>query len=126
MYSQGATEENYLRGVQKTDASGLVSFKSIVPGCYSGRWPHIHFEVYSSVDHATNGGRSIATSQLAVPEDTCTTVYAVSGYEQSVRNLSQVSLARDGVFGDDGAIRQLATVSGSVDAGYTCELSVPV
>ncbi|MEN3273211.1 MAG: hypothetical protein V7636_1972 [Actinomycetota bacterium] len=126
MYSQGATDENYLRGVQKTDASGLVSFKSIVPACYSGRWPHIHFEVYSSVDDATNSGKPIATSQLAVPEDTCNTVFAVAGYEKSVRNLSQVSLARDNVFGDDGGARQLATVSGSVDAGYTFELTVPV
>src|SRR5689334_5855854 len=48
MYSQGATDQNYLRGVQKTDASGRVSFVSIVPACYSGRWPHIHYEIYSS------------------------------------------------------------------------------
>ncbi|MEA3056820.1 MAG: hypothetical protein QOD30_2252 [Actinomycetota bacterium] len=126
MYSPGATDENYLRGVQKTDGSGRASFTSIVPACYSGRWPHIHFEVYSNVDDATNGGSPIATSQLAVPEDTCKTVYAVAGYEQSVRNLSQVSLAHDNVFGDDGAAHQLANVSGSVDAGYTFELNVPV
>jgi len=126
MYSQGATDENYLRGVQKTDAGGRVSFITIVPGCYAGRWPHIHFEVYSSVEDATTGGRPIATSQVAIPEDTCKTVYAVAGYEQSVRNLSQVSLARDMVFGDDGGVHQLATVSGRVDAGYTFELGVPI
>ena len=126
MYSPSATDENYLRGVQKTDATGRASFSSIVPACYPGRWPHIHLEVYSSVDDATNGGHPIATSQLAVPEDTCKTVYAVAGYEQSVRNLSQVSLARDMVFSDDGGVRQLATVSGSVAGGYTFELAVPV
>lgn len=125
MYSEGATDENYLRGVQATDASGRVSFLSIVPACYAGRWPHIHFEIYSSVDDATSGGKPIATSQLAVPEDTCKTVFAVAGYEQSVRNFSQVSLARDNVFGDDGAVHQLATVSGSVADGYTFDLTVP-
>lgn len=126
MYSQGATDVNYLRGVQKTDAKGSASFITIFPGCYPGRWPHIHFEVYSSVEDATSGGQPIATSQVAIPEATCKTVYAVVGYEQSVRNLSQLSLARDNVFGDDGGVRQLATVSGSVDAGYTLELMVPV
>ena len=126
MYSEGATDENYLRGVQATDASGRVSFLSIVPACYAGRWPHIHFEIYSSVDDATSGGKPIAISQLAVPEDTCKTVFAVAGYEQSVRNLSQVSLARDNVFGDDGAVHQLAAVSGSVADGYTFDLTVPV
>ena len=37
--------ENYLRGVQVTDANGLATFTTIFPGCYSGRWPHIHFEI---------------------------------------------------------------------------------
>ena len=48
MYSDGAEDENYLRGVQVTDADGRLSFTSIFPACYSGRWPHAHFEVYAS------------------------------------------------------------------------------
>lgn len=47
LYSDGVTEQNYLRGVQVTDDSGKVSFTSIFPACYTGRWPHIHFEVYT-------------------------------------------------------------------------------
>jgi hypothetical protein len=31
-------------------------------------------------------------------------VYATDGYSQSVRNLSQTSLERDMVFGDDGGV----------------------
>lgn len=46
LYSQGVTGENYLRGVQETDGRGQVRFTTIFPACYSGRWPHIHFEVY--------------------------------------------------------------------------------
>src|SRR5262249_32525662 len=42
MYSDGATDRNYLRGVQPADARGVVSFTSIYPACYSGRWPHVH------------------------------------------------------------------------------------
>ena len=44
LYSPGATDQNYLRGVQEADGSGRVTFTSIYPACYSGRWPHIHFE----------------------------------------------------------------------------------
>jgi hypothetical protein len=68
----------------------------------------------------------IATSQIALPQDACDAVYGTSGYEQSVGNLQQVSLASDNVFGEDGGQRQIGTVTGSVDAGYVVELAVPV
>ena len=53
-------------------------------------------------------------------------MYATAGYEQSVANLSQVSLAGDMVFGDDGAIHQLATMSGDASEGYTAALTIGV
>ncbi|HEX2699312.1 MAG TPA: hypothetical protein VHM89_03810 [Acidimicrobiales bacterium] len=124
-YSQGVTGENYLRGVQEADAGGRVTFETIFPAAYSGRWPHIHFEVYPTLAQATSQRNKLATSQLALPEDACKAVYATAGYEQSVRNLAQTSLARDLVFGD-GSSQQLATMSGGVGAGFTAELSVPV
>ncbi|MFF0904985.1 hypothetical protein ACFYE6_15085 [Kocuria sp. CPCC 205316] len=46
MYSEGVTAQNYLRGVQIADDDGRVRFTSIFPACCTGRWPHIHFEVY--------------------------------------------------------------------------------
>lgn len=125
LYSQGVTGENYLRGVQAADADGTVRFTSIFPAAYSGRWPHIHFEVYSSVEDATGGGDPIATSQLALPEDVCDTVYASAGYSQSARNMSQTSLATDNVF-SDGADQETPTVTGSVAEGYVASLTVPV
>lgn len=125
LYSQGATDENYLRGVQEADSTGRVSFRSIFPGAYPGRWPHIHFEVYPSLAQATSRGSEIATSQLALPEETCELVYATSGYEASVGHLAQTSLASDGVF-RDGSDQQLATVTGDVTNGFVAELSVPV
>jgi protocatechuate 3,4-dioxygenase beta subunit len=125
LYSQGVTNQNYLRGVQETGSSGRVSFTSIFPACYAGRWPHIHFEVYPSLAQVVSAGNKTATSQLALPKEACDVVYATTGYEQSVRNLSQTSLARDMVFGD-GADRQLGAVSGNVGSGFTVELTVPV
>jgi protocatechuate 3,4-dioxygenase beta subunit len=125
LYSEGATEENYLRGVQETDRNGAVEFTSIYPAAYSGRWPHIHFEVYPSLEKATTASDKLRTSQLALPEDASKLVYATEGYSTSVRNLAQTSLASDNVF-SDGYSLQPATVTGSVDDGMTATLKVPV
>ena len=125
MYSSGLEDVTYLRGVQVADAEGKVSFTSIFPGCYSGRWPHIHFEVYPDLASITDSANAIATSQLALPEDVCATVYADSRYPGSTQNLSQTSLSGDNVFGDDSGALQLATVAGGV-SGYTATLVVGV
>ena len=125
LYDSSLANENYLRGVQETDASGRVAFRSVFPACYSGRWPHIHFEVYPSLAEATTAGAKLVTSQIALPEDACATVYGTSGYEQSVANLSQVSLATDMVFAD-GYSTQLGTVTGSTGSGMTVALNVGV
>ena len=125
LYSDGVTQANYLRGVQETDGNGAVTFTSIYPAAYSGRWPHIHFEVYSSLDSATKATDKLRTSQLALPEDACKLVYGTDGYSASVSNLAQTSLATDMVF-SDGYSLQLATVTGDVTKGMTATLNVPV
>src|SRR6478736_4317833 len=126
MYSEGITGENYLRGVQITDAAGTVTFTSIFPACYSGRWPHIHFEVYPTeaaiIDHAN----PISTSPMAFPGDVCDVVYATSGHEQSATNLSRLTLATDNVFGDDGGIHQMGVVTGDLTKGYLATQTVPI
>jgi protocatechuate 3,4-dioxygenase beta subunit len=126
MYSQGIENETYLRGVQVADSAGAVSYTSIFPACYSGRWPHIHFEVYPSVNDITDSANAIATSQVALPQDVCETVYALAGYEGSSSNLAQVGLDSDNVFGDDGGALQLATVTGDATSGYRVALTVRV
>lgn len=126
MYSEGIEDQNYLRGVQVADKLGVVRYRSIFPACYDGRWPHIHFEVYPDAGSITDSAKAIATSQVALPQGICNTVYAESGYESSASNLQRVSLSSDMVFGDDGAEKQLATVTGSVGQGYTVKLDVEV
>jgi protocatechuate 3,4-dioxygenase beta subunit len=126
LYSDGVTNENYLRGVQSADSSGKVTFTTIFPAAYMGRWPHIHFEVYASVDEATKAGQITRTSQLALPKDVCSTVYATDGYDGSAQNLSQTSLENDNVFGDDDGVHQLATVTGDTSNGYVATLTVGV
>jgi protocatechuate 3,4-dioxygenase beta subunit len=126
MYSQGLEDENYLRGVQATNAAGTAIFDTIFPGAYSGRWPHIHFEVYRSVEEATQSGQIVKTSQIALPEAVCRQAYATAGYEQSLVNLARSSLATDNVFGNDGGIYQLASMTGDSASGYTANLTIGV
>lgn len=126
MYSEGVEDQNYLRGVQTVDDSGKVSFTSIMPACYSGRWPHIHFEVYPDEASIADASKVIATSQVAIPEEIADAVFTQAGYEQSVTNIAKVSLDTDNVFGDDSAVSQLPTVSGDVTTGYVVTLAVGV
>lgn len=130
LYSSSVSTLDYLRGVQVTDANGEVSFTTVFPGCYSGRWPHIHFEVYSTLTDALDASRVsdyTKVSQLALPEAVCSAVYDnVTGYTASIRNLAGITLTSDNVFGEDQAVKQMATVTGSATDGYVATLVVGV
>jgi len=60
------------------------------------------------------------TPRGSAPED-----HTVASYEQSVSNLSQVSLGRDGVF-SDGVAGQMPTVAGAAGSGYTIALTIGI
>ena len=95
---RAAANENYLRGVQEAGADGSLEFASIFPAAYSGRWPHIHFEVYPTLADATSASNRLRTSQLALPEAVCLEVYEnAEGYAQSVTNVAASPRHRHGV-----------------------------
>jgi protocatechuate 3,4-dioxygenase beta subunit len=125
LYSNGVTAQNYLRGVQETDSAGNLGFTTIFPGCYAGRMPHVHFEVYPSLAKAASAANRIKTSQFTFPMATLNEVYTASGYTASVRNLAQISYATDNVFAD-GTSLQMATVTGNATQGYVVTLTVAV
>ncbi len=126
MYSAGLENENYLRGVQVADADGNVTFTSIFPGCYAGRWPHIHFEVYPDVDSITDHDLSISTSQAAFPEDASNDVFDnVALYSASIRNFANLTID-DGIFTSDTIDQQMLTLTGDRQSGFTGSLVVPV
>lgn len=125
MYSNGIVNENYLRGVQEADSQGVVTFQTIFPGCYDGRMPHVHFEVYPTLAKASSASNRVKTSQFTFPLTTMNEAYASSGYSASVSNLARISFASDNVF-SDGTALQMASVTGNATQGYVATLTVGV
>lgn len=124
------TDANYLRGVGVSDTEGKVRFTTIVPGCYDGRWPHVHFEIFENVDAAVSGEASLLTAQFALPEAQCAAVYAANPiYSNGIRNLGRISIASDNVFRDNTEAQieqQMLKMTGDPATGYTGTVTVPI
>ncbi len=109
------TERSFLRGRQKTDEQGQVSFISIFPGWYPGRAPHIHVEVL-------DGEKSLLSTQIAFPEESTAEVYASRGYKgrEDTSNSSDMLFA-DSIFGN------LAdSLTGNLSDGFTLSKVITV
>lgn len=121
-------EADYLRGLQVSDADGVVRFRTIFPGCYPSRWPHMHFEVFASRQAAVSGRAALLTAQIALPAAECERIYAsVSDYRDSGRSLSALSMDRDNVFSDNTATERAAQtlrLSGAPGAGLVGKVAV--
>lgn len=120
LYDDALSREDHLRGVQRSDADGWLGFTTIFPGCYPGRMPHVHFQVFGPA-----GVRSPArlTSQLAFEPALCQEVFKHPDYAASVRPYSRLSFERDGVFAD-GVEGQVARSSGRPGQGLVAEREV--
>jgi len=127
VYSSNNIADNYLRGVQATDADGTVRFTTIVPGCYDGRMPHMHLEVYPSLASASSARNKIKTTQLAFPTDILSSIYnANAGYSASVRNLARISFATDNVFSDGVDLEMTTLQADSASGGYAANITISI
>jgi protocatechuate 3,4-dioxygenase beta subunit len=126
LYSAGATDQNYCRGVQAADSAGALTFKTVFPAAYAGRWPHFHYEVFPSLTAAGSAANRLLTSQIALPKQPCDAVYAdSSAYPNSARNLQDTSLQSDMVF-QDSYQSEMGAVTGSPSSGYTMTYTIVV
>ncbi|MFN4144965.1 MAG: intradiol ring-cleavage dioxygenase [Runella sp.] len=118
MQTANYTNVSFLRGRQVTDAEGLAQFTSIFPGWYPGRAPHIHVHIYNAT------GRSLLITQIAFPKSVCDTVYstATNFYKKGLQDTLNEN---DNVF-RDGFANEMATLSGSVQNGYTLSHTIVV
>jgi protocatechuate 3,4-dioxygenase beta subunit len=111
---QGTEDRTFLRGIQKTDAKGVATFKTIYPGWYQGRTVHIHVRV-------SLGGNIVHTGQLYFPDATTDTVYKRSPYSsrpgRDPRNTGD-SIYRNGGSRSTLKLRKIGTgYSGSITMG---------
>jgi hypothetical protein len=121
--------ENFLRGMGISNASGRIEFQTIFPGCYGGRWPHVHVEVFASREAAVRGAMPLLVSQFSIPAETCTSAYEAQGYAQSKAAFARTSLARDYPFGDNSPAEMRAitlAMQGNVTAGYRGHIRLAV
>ena len=125
MYDQSA-DVNYLRGVQEVDANGGRVVHQYLPACYPGRWPHVHFEVYPSVDAATSGGDQLVTCTASrSPRTSATPCTRRTRTARSASSMERVSLDSDMVF-SDGVASQTPSMTGNATNGYVSSLVVGV
>ncbi|HLK16685.1 MAG TPA: hypothetical protein VKT78_17900 [Fimbriimonadaceae bacterium] len=96
MNHENTAHQNWLRGYQVTDAIGRVQFKTIFPGWYPGRSPHIHFKVrsYSAAEKVT----AEFTSQLFFKDADARRIYAAEPYGS--RGGHETTNAYDGVYNE--------------------------
>ena len=81
--------QRYLRGHQKSNSNGLVIFKTIYPGWYRGRTPHIHLKVHV-------GGNELHTGQLFFRDSLSDAVYRTRYYR--ARGSAEMTNAEDGIY----------------------------
>jgi protocatechuate 3,4-dioxygenase beta subunit len=124
-YSNGENgnhaDETYLRGIQVSDADGLVNFTTIFPGWYPGRITHIHFQIY--LNNNLTSATSTVTSQLTFPLNTIQAVYGTPAYRTRGQNTSVTTYRDDGVF-SDGETYQVVAVSGEPTQTLRATLAV--
>ena len=103
---------NFMRGVQKTDSTGLARFISVYPGWYQGRAVHIHVKVYL-------GGSVVHTGQFFFNDALTDAVYRQSPY--NTRGSRDTRNAADSIYRNGGSrsILKVAKIASGYRAGIT-------
>jgi protocatechuate 3,4-dioxygenase beta subunit len=107
---------NFLRGVQRTNANGIATFKTIYPGFYAGRAVHIHVKVHVH-------GSVVHTGQLFFPAAVTEAVYAKEPYSAHGTSPDTPN-PQDAIYRSGGRYGMLALKKAA--AGYTGSITMGV
>src|SRR5256714_13231625 len=113
-FGAGASNRTFMRGIQRTNAKGLASFRSVYPGWYQGRTVHIHVKVHV-------GGNVVHTGQLYFSDTLTDAVYRRAPY--SSRPNRNTRNANDGIFRNGGS-RSLLSVKKNSAGPYVAPVSM--
>lgn len=114
-FGQGAGNRTFMRGIQRTDATGLAVFQTVYPGWYPGRTVHIHVTVHL-------GGSVVHTGQLYFPDTVTDSAYQKAPYRS--RPARDVRNANDSVYRNGGR-SSLMNVR-KTSAGYVATITMGV
>ena len=89
----GSGSRTFMRGIQKTDARGIATFRTVYPGWYPGRSVHIHVKVHVR-------GNVVHTGQLFFSDTLTDRVYRNAPY--SKRPSRTTRNANDSIFVNGG------------------------
>ncbi|KAB8337059.1 hypothetical protein FH972_021363 [Carpinus fangiana] len=82
----------FLRGVQKTDSSGVVAFDTVFPGHYSGRAVHIHMMAHQNGTILSNGTFTSASvssvGQVFFDQDLISDVSSLEPYSSNTQSVT--------------------------------------
>lgn len=99
--SDGTTDdETFLRGIQVTDAEGMVEFLTKFPGYYVTRTTHIHVTAQTNITNGTFYSQSKVQhiGQLFFEEELLNTVYALEPYAAHLDTLNRTTNAEDRLY----------------------------
>jgi len=114
-FGSDTSSRTFLRGIQKTDSSGVAVFTTIYPGWYHGRAVHIHVKVHV-------GGNVVHTGQLFFPDALTEAVYEHAPY--AARGNPDTPNARDSVYVNGGKYGMLRLAKSG--AGYLGTIAMGV
>ena len=97
---EGNLDNTFMRGVQASDASGVVTFDTLVPGHYTGRTNHIHVMSHLNAtlnsNNTLSGGAITHVGQMFFDQDLVTLVEATEPYASNTQELT--TNAEDSIF----------------------------
>jgi protocatechuate 3,4-dioxygenase beta subunit len=115
-FGAGNGNRTFMRGIQRTDANGVATFRTVYPGWYQGRTVHIHVKVHVR-------GRVVHTGQLFFSDSLTDRVYRNVPYNKrpnrSTRN------ANDSIFANGGR-RSMLAVSRRTAGGYLGKITMGI
>ena len=112
---EGTDGKTFMRGIQRTNRSGLATFVTVYPGWYSGRTVHIHVQV-------SLGGNVLHTGQLFFPEALTDAVYKRAPYRS--RPGRDTRNATDSIFRNGGSKSVLKIAKNG--SGYVARMTMGV
>jgi len=92
-FGAGSGSRTFMRGIQRTDARGIATFRTVYPGWYQGRAVHIHVKVHVR-------GKVVHTGQLFFSDTLTDRVYRNAPYNK--RPARTTRNASDSIFINGG------------------------